>query len=144
MITFEYEDAITGIMKEVENLHVLAEKESKKALKKIGIAVSSTVAMTAPVSDVEHYYYKGQKKNNVHIADDVVYRVKKSRKAGLYYVSVSGGKNTWQKWHLANDGHVAQNGRFISGNHFVEKAEIKSEQQIESIIEDFIGEVIKD
>lgn len=143
-----YQEAIDGIRAEVARMSELMDKESGKALDEIGKVIEANVMMTAPVSDKEYYYYKNgkgesSKKENVHIADDVTRKVKRSKESKMKYVTVSGDKKTWRKWHLANDGHVAKNGKFVPGNHFADKAEIKSEHYIDNIIEKAMGGVIK-
>jgi len=141
-VKLDYKDAINGIRMDVAKMSVLMDKESGRALDEIGKVIEANVMMTAPVSDKEHYYYKGEKRKNVHIADDVEKKIKKSKTYKGKYVSVSGGKDTWRKWHLANDGHVAQNGKFIPGNHFADKAEVMSEDAIERIVDKALGGVI--
>lgn len=147
-VNFNYEEAIDGIRGEVARMSELLDKEAGKALDEIGKVIESNVMMTAPVSDKEYYYYRNGKggtgkKRNVHIADDVTRKVKKSKKSKMKYVSVSGDKDTWRKWHLANDGHVAKNGKFIPGNNFADKAEIMSEDSIDRIVEKAMEGVVK-
>ena len=142
-VNFNYEEAVDGIRGEVARMSELLDKEAGKALDEIGRVIESNVMMTAPVSDKEYYYSNGEKKKNVHIADDVTRKVKRSKKSKMKYVTVSGGKKTWQKWHLANDGHVAKNGKFIPGNHFADKAEIMSEGSIDRIVEKAMEGVVK-
>lgn len=141
--TISYQSAIEGINSEIVDMLDKMENGQKKVLAQIGETVAKNVKEVAPESDAEYYYYSGQKKLNVHIKDDVVYKVKHSRKAESNYVSVSGGSKTWRKWHLADEGHVAQNGRFVPGNGFVDKATIISAPAIDHIVDDMIGEIIK-
>ncbi len=144
----KYEEAIDEIRAKVARMSELMDKESSRALDEIGKVIESSVMMTAPVSDKEYYYYKNGKGErtrtwNVHIADDVTRKVKRSKESKMKYVTVSGDEKTWRKWHLANDGHVAKNGKFVPGNHFADKAEIKAEHYIDNIIEKAMGGVIK-
>ena len=140
---FDYQSAMNDISKDVNDLVTRADIAIKPALDEIGSVVAINVSRSAPLSDNEFYYYKGQKVSNTHIKDDVEYRIKKSRKMGCKYVSVSGGRKTWAKWHIVNDGHVAPNGRFIRGSHFIEKAIVNSESLINSVVDKFIGDVIR-
>lgn len=140
----EYKDALDDIAAEIYKLVEVADKNATPALKEIGGVVSTNVTRVAPVSDNDYYYSKGQKKNNVHLRDDVVFKIKKSRKTKGKYVSISGGKSTWPKWHVVNDGHVAENGKFIPGKHFVEKAMNASESQIDSVIERYLKGVAEE
>ncbi len=138
----EYKSQIEDIQNEVSKMQEQLGPESKKALTQIGEEASKVVRRTAPRSDKEKRYKNGRTVENVHIQDDVVYKVKKSRKSKENYVSVSGGKNTWPKWHVADEGHVAANGRFIPGNGFVEKATIQSGEVIDSIVDSFLGRIV--
>lgn len=140
--TMDYLEAIQGIQEDVERLLKNADTDSKKCLNRIGIAISYETSKTAKRSKNDYYWSKGEKKQNVHIADDVVYKVKKSRKTNQNYVSISGGKKTWPKWILANDGHVAQNGRFIPGNHFVEQSVKNSENAVDQIVNEYVGGIV--
>lgn len=147
-VNLDYKEAIDGIRAEVARMSELMDKESGKALDEIGKVIEANVMMTAPVSDKEYYYYKNGKgecgkKRNVHIADDVTRKVKRSKKSKMKYVTVSGGKDTWRKWHLANDGHVAANGKVIPGNKFADKAEIMSEESIDRIVKKAMEGVVK-
>lgn len=141
--TISYKDAIEGLNLEIQSMVEKTGKQSKDALNQIGAAVKRNVQTAAPVSEREYYYTDGQKKRNTHIKDDVVYKVKNSRKADSRYVSVSGGPDTWRKWHLADEGHVTQNGRFVPGNGFTEKAVVMSESEIDEIINNMIGEIVQ-
>lgn len=143
MTGFDYQDTLNGIFAEVNKIVENADRNINPVLNQIGSVVAVNVEMVAPVSDEDFYYYKGKKVSNTHIKDDVVYRVKKSRKMDCKYVSIGGGKKTWAKWHLANDGHVAENGKFVPGNHFVEKAVLKSEDKIESLVDAFVKGVVQ-
>lgn len=139
-----YKEVLEGMQINVSRIQELTEKRMKDALNKIGIAVKSAVAMTVPVSDKESYWYKGNKRENVHIADDIEYKIKKAKRTKELYVTISGGKKTWAKWHVANDGHVAQNGKFIQGNYFADKAVVKAENEIDDIVDSFLQEVVRD
>lgn len=143
MTGFDYQNALGDIFTEVNKMVENADRNINPALNQIGAVVAVNVESVAPVSDEDFYYYKGEKVPNTHIKDDVVYRVKKSRKMNCKYVSISGGKKTWAKWHLANDGHVAENGKFVPGSHFVERAVAKSEDKIESVVDAFVKGVVQ-
>lgn len=141
--TISYQTAMEGINDEIVEMLDKMENSPRQVLAQIGEVVAKNVEAVAPVSGEEYYYDSGQKKPNVHIKDDVVFKVKYSRKAESNYVSVSGGPKTWRKWHLADEGHVAQNGKFIPGSGFVDKATIMSEAAIDHIVDDMIGEIIE-
>lgn len=135
--SIEYQKALQGIYDDVTRIQNLADRDIKTVLKRIGIAVKAAVVMIVPESDKKFYYYKGQKKDNTHISQDVEYKVKKSRTTKERYVTISGGKKTWSKWHLANDGHVTPSGKFVPGNYFADKAVVKIENEVEDIVTDF-------
>lgn len=131
-----YEDAMRGMIDDIGNM--LNKVENNKAcLQKIGRVIKLEVETKAPISDKEFYYTSGCKYPNTHIKDDVIYKVKKSS-TGENYVSVSGGQKTWPKWHLVNDGHVATNGDWVEGTHFVDKIALGVEDLIDDIVVDFV------
>ena len=142
-VKLDYEGALSGIQQDVSKMLNTAEKDVIPALKHIGGAVAMQVENVAKRSNREFYYSNGKKKPNTHIQDDVVYNVKKSRKSKQNYVSISGGKKTWQKWHLVSDGHVAKNGRFVPGDKFVDKAAKNSEQDVDNIIDMYIRGILR-
>lgn len=139
-----YEEVIQGIQINVSRLQELTESGMKAALEKIGIAVKSAITMSVPISDKEFYWYEKSKRENVHIVDDIEYKIKKAKGTKELYVTISGGKRTWPKWHVSNDGHVAQNGKFIQGNYFADKAVVKAENEIDDIVDSFLQEVVRD
>lgn len=141
--TIRYQKAVEEVNDEIVAMMDKMKISPHKALIQIGEIVAQNVKIVAPESDQEYYYYSGQKRQNVHIKDDVVYKVKYSLAAGHNYVSVSGGSKTWRKWHVVDEGHVAQNGRFIPGTAFVNEATIISAPAIDRIVDDMIGEIIK-
>lgn len=141
--SIDYENSIQDLQKDISAMLDTLEEGVEPCLKQIGSVVSVEVERTAPRSDSEYYWYKGEKRQNTHIADDVVYKVKKKTYKHGPYVSISGGKKTWPKWVLANDGHVAENGKFIPGNHFVEKSAKASEEKVDGLINRLIKGVIE-
>lgn len=138
----DYKDAVGELQKDVEQLLSKTDENVAGCLKDIGQIVATETSRTAVRSNNEYYWSKGEKRKNTHIADDVEYKVKKARRTKTPYVSISGGKKTWPKWILANDGHVAKNGRFVPGNHFVDKSAKASEEKVDSIIDKFLREVV--
>lgn len=139
-----YEEVLEGIQIDISRLLKLAEDKRREALEKIGVAVESAISTTVPRSDKKFYWYKGNKRESVHIADDIEYKIKKAKGTKELYVTISGGEKTWQKWHVANDGHMVQNGKFVPGNYFADKAVIKAENQIDDIVDSFLKEVVRD
>ncbi len=139
-----YEEVLEGIQIDISRLLKLAEDKRRKALEKIGVAVEAAILTTVPRSDKEFYWYERKKRESVHIADDIEHKIKKAKGTKELYVTISGGEKTWQKWMVANDGHVAQNGKFIQGNYFADKAVVKAENEIDDIVDSFLQEVVRD
>lgn len=138
-----YKETIQDMEKDVGRLSNFAAEQTRPVLDEIGKTISDIVKRTAPRSENDYYYSNGHKVKNTHIADDVIYKVKKSKRTGEQYVSVSGGKKTWAKWHLVNDGHVASNGNYVKGNYFVDKAEVRSETPVDDIVDDFLRRMVE-
>ena len=139
-----YEEVLEGIQIDISRLLKLAEDKRREALEKIGVAVESAITATVPRSDNVFYWYEGSKRESVHIAEDIEHRIKKARGTKELYVTISGGEKTWQKWLVVNDGHVAQNGKFVPGNYFADKAVVKAENEIDDIVDSFLQEVVRD
>lgn len=59
-------------------------------------------------------------KHGVHLADDVKMSVKATDKKAT--ITVKGGAKTGKLWWAVDNGHVAQNGFFVPGVHFTDKA----------------------
>lgn len=127
-----YEEAMRGMVDEVGTMLTKVEN-NKPVLRKIGRILKLEIETKAPVSDIDYSKRRGK-----HIKDDVVFKVKKSKATGENYVSVSGGKDTWPKWHLVNDGHIAPNGKWVEGNHFVDKVALNVEEVIDDVVVDFV------
>lgn len=129
----DYKDAISNMQAEVNKL-TLRSSDVDKTLKQIGKVVKSAIEFTAPMST--------GRRTTKHIVHDVTYKLKTSKASGQRYVSVRGGKETGWKWEMVNDGHVALNGKFIPGNHFVDKAVASCEREVDSIIEARLREIL--
>lgn len=79
-------------------------------------------------------------KHGVHLADDVKMSVRVTdRKASI---TVNGGKNTGGYWFMVDNGHVAQNGRFVQGAHFTDKAYNATEvsEPVDKLIQEILNE----
>jgi hypothetical protein len=106
----------------------------KECLREIGKTIKGYVRQYAP---------KRSKKNQTHIIDDIKSSVKKSKTTGNYFVTVSGGPGSGYRWNWVNGGHVAANGRFVEGNHFVDKAEKACEPEVMTIVDKYIERALK-
>lgn len=140
--SIDYNEAFESMQEDVSKLVATADRKVTPCLKEIGSVIATEVQRHAVRSDNEYYWSNGVRKPNTHIIDDVTYKVGRARKTKAQFVSVSGGKKTWAKWILANDGHVAENGRFVPGNHFVDKTEKASERNVERIVDRFLKEIV--
>lgn len=119
------------------------DNELKKVLRKIGAQVKKKVKQYAPNKTQNPSYSDFGEGEYKHIKDDITYKVKKSS-SGQLYVSVKGGKTTGYKWHWVNEGHIAQNGHFIPGTHFVDKAEASASDDINDAVDKFMEDLFKD
>lgn len=156
----DYGNALENMQGDIQKLLENADANINPTLRKIGSVIATEATRHAPEhqsqylahmpdgsvrwvkSNPDYYWSKGQKKPNTHIAKDVTYKIGKARKTKSKFVSVSGGSKTWPKWILANDGHVASNGRFIAGSHFVEKTEKASEKYVDHIVDEFLKGIV--
>lgn len=76
--------------------------------------------------------------HGVHLADDVKLNVKATEKKAT--ITVSGGKKTGSLWFIVDNGHIAQNGRFVGGAHFTDKAYRATD--VETPVNRFIQEIL--
>lgn len=125
------------IQKEVGQIQrMFNDNDIKEILRKIGTAIKKHVKEYAPKSE------ESRKMGEKHIKDDITFKIKKNRNGELY-VSVRGGRDTGYKWNWVNGGHIAQNGKFIPGSHFVDKAQISAESDINSILDNYLKKVVE-
>lgn len=76
--------------------------------------------------------------HGVHMADDVKMSVSVGDKKTS--ITVKGGKKTGSLWFIVDNGHVAQNGKFVPGAHFTDKAYNATE--VEGPVDKFIQEIL--
>lgn len=117
------------------------DKTLKQVLRKVGQAMKKKVLQYAPGKTQNPSYADFNQSEYKHIREDITYKVRKSS-TGQLYVSVKGGKTTGYKWHWLNEGHIAQNGRFVPGTHFVDKAEASSADDINEAIDEFLEDIL--
>lgn len=115
----------------------------RKVLRKIGTVTKKKVQQYAPEHSTAPSYADFSEGEYKHIKDDIKFVVKKSS-TGELYVSVRGGKTTGYKWLWVNDGHIAQDGSYVPGTHFVDKAEATAEDDINRTIDAFMEDILKD
>lgn len=78
--------------------------------------------------------------HGVHMADDVVLSVNSGQRKTS--ITVKGGKRTGSLWFIVDNGHVAQNGRFIPGANFTDKA--YNATNVTEPVDSLIQEILKD
>ena len=138
-------EELTGIRADLYELRKLPDEVSKEALFEVGKTLMHAVQDALPRSDKEYDSKNGRRKKHVHLKDDVKYWVDHAKGSGPLYVSIYGGYDTGYKWGWINDGYIhAKSHEFVPGIHFLEKAIVRSQSTIESIIDDYLEEGLKD
>lgn len=133
------DEALKDIMDEIKRIPELTEKQEKKVMEQIRDVLVKKVRENLPKSAGKGTNYDGSRPY-VHMRDDVKASIKS--KGGLSSITVCGGKLTAFKWHLVNDGVRDSKGRVrINPTHFVDKAVIQAEPEIEKLIDDLVAEV---
>lgn len=138
-VNMDSNDAFMEIMEDIKRIPELTEKHEKKIMSRIRDVLVEKVKANLPRSAGAATNYDGSKPY-VHMRDDIKSSVKS--KGGLSSVLISGGKKTAFKWHLVNDGARDKNGNVKTvATHFVDKAVIQAEPEIENLIDELIAEV---
>lgn len=135
-------DDIQKFVGELQN-KVSDEKLIKRMLREIGKYIKEVVHKYAPARSANPSYSDAGMDNYKHIVDDITFSVKRSKSEDNHYVSIKGGKWTGYKWLWVNDGHVAQDGTFVPGCHFVDKAEKASTDGVNEIVEKYVKEALR-
>lgn len=141
----DFEEQWLSVEKYIGSIQDKLEDETtiKSCLRDIGNVIKKYVKQYAPRPSEHPSYSDAGKGNYKHIVDDIKSSVKKSRANGQYYVTVHGGKWTGYKWLWVNSGHVDEQGNKIEGCHFVDKAEVASEKDIETIVDKYIKDAME-
>ena len=144
-ITDDFDEAWKDIEQFVGSIQdkITNEGAIKRCLKEIGKEIQQTVRRFAPKRSKNPSYSDAGKDQYRHIMDDITYTVRKSRTTRQYYVSVHGKKWTGYKWLWVNDGHMMKNGTWVSGNHFVDKAEAASSNAVNTIVDRYIKDALE-
>lgn len=145
-ITDNFEESWAEIEAYVASLQdkIADEKDIKRFLRDIGKSIAKAVKRYAPRRSQNPSFSDFPKSEYKHIIDDIGYSVKKSKSTNQWYVSVHGKKWTGYKWLWVNDGHLTKDGDWMEGNHFVDKAEAASSQEVNDIIDKFMKDALKD
>lgn len=103
----------------------------ERILKKSGKAIKGNVRINLKRSKINCPDYK-------HMVDDIQESTYKN-KYGNKTTRVRGGKKTGRKWHLLNDGTYK-----MDATHFMDKALMDSEEEINSIIDEELRGIFND
>ena len=137
-VEFKSNNAFKDIMEDISRIPELVEKEEKKVMKRIRDVLVEKVKANLP-RGAGGTNYDGSKPY-VHMRDDIKSFIRS--KDGIVSLIISGGKKTAHKWHMVNDGTLDSKGRVKTvATHFVDKAMIQAEPEIEKIVDELIAEV---
>lgn len=140
-----YKKELEDIRAVTSQLQIKAEDGFQPVLGEIGKTVVKAVRRVVPVSDRTYYYRRGRREPIVHFVDDVIYRVWRSKgRYALRYVSIGGGEKTGGLWHIVNDGHIAQDGTWVQGALFIERAQALALRDVDRLVDDFLRGVVED
>lgn len=144
-ITDDFDESWKDVQEFVGSLQDIIADEGavKRCLKEIGVTIQQAVRKFAPKRTQKPSYSDTGKGRYVHIMDDITYNVKKSKSTKQYYVTIHGRKWTGYKWLWVNDGHVMKDGTWVSGNHFVDKAEATSSDAVNTIVDRYIKDALE-
>lgn len=118
--------------KEFTDMQKALESEIKEVGKQIGEELKTNTEICMPRE-------KGEPRHGIHADEEVTLKVSKGK--NKVNVSVQGGTVMGKLWWLIDDGHVAQNGRFIGGAHFTDRAYEKTNSQ--SYIDELLQRIIR-
>lgn len=131
-------DAFKYIMEDIARIPELTEKEEKNVMKKIRDVLVEKVKANLPRSSGGTNYDGSNP--YVHMKDDIKASIKS--KNGIVSLIIFGGKKTAHKWHMVNDGTRDSKGRMkTAASHFVDKAIIQAEPEIDNIVDELLAEV---
>ena len=137
-VNMDSNDAFKYIMEDIARIPELTEKEEKNVMKKIRDVLVEKVKANLPRSSGGTNYDGSNP--YVHMKDDIKASIKS--KNGIVSLIIFGGKKTAHKWHMVNDGTRDSKGRMkTAASHFVDKAMIQAEPEIDNIIDELLAEV---
>ena len=129
--TFEY-GALNDLAAEFVQMDEALKDEIKSTAQEIGNNLKANT-----VSALGSHRTK-EPKHGTYFADDVKMSTSVNDKRAS--IKVNGGKATGRLWWAVDNGHVAQNGRFVQGIHFTDEAYSKT--NVERPVDDLIQRVI--
>lgn len=122
--------AVSSIMDEFGDMDKTFKSQIKETAQKIGQQLKKNTENAIPRTVPP--------KHGVHMADDVRMSVKVTDTRTA--ITVQGGKKTGSLWFIVDNGHVAQNGRFVDGVHFTDKA--YSATEVDAPVDKMIQELL--
>ena len=130
--SFEY-GALNELAAEFIQMDDTLKSEIKSTARSIGNSLKSNTETELAAHRTK------EPKHGTYFADDVKLSVSAGEKRAT--ITVSGGKATGRLWWTVDNGHVAQNGRFVSGIHFTDSAYNKTEVEapVDSLIQGILG-----
>lgn len=139
-VSMEDGGTFSAILKEIGQIPQVAEGQAKNTINRCKDVIVKRVRDNLPRSDADGSNYDGSNPY-IHMRDDIKGKVKVS-KEGTVSLTVMGGKKTAYKWHMVNDGTREPNGAVKTrATHFIDKAVVQSEAEIERLIDDLVAEV---
>lgn len=118
--------------KEFYDMQKALEGEIKEIGQEIGQELKRNVEATIPVEE-------GNPKHGTHAVDEVKVSVRKKKES--IKITAEGGKVMGGYWWLIDNGHVAQDGTFVPGAHFTDKAYEMTD--VEGRVENLLSRIIK-
>ena len=130
--TFEY-GALNDLAAEFVQMDAALKEEIRDTARDIGKELQSNT-----VTALDAHRTK-EPKHGTYFADDVKMSTTVNEKRAS--IKVNGGKATGRLWWTVDNGHVAQNGKFVPGIHFTDEAYNKTnvEGPVDSLIQRVIG-----
>jgi len=123
-------DALNELSKEFLMINDELKSKIKNTATEIGQSLKHNTEMYIPKAP--------KATHGVHLADEVKMSVKVTDKKAT--ITVNGGKKTGGYWFIVDNGHIAQNGKFIGGAHFTDKA--YKATNVERPVDALISEVL--
>lgn len=137
-VNMDSDDAFKYIMEDIARIPDIAEQEEKNVMKRIRDVLVEKVKANLPRSSGGTNY--DGSKPYVHMRDDIKASIKS--KNGFISLVIFGGKKTAHKWHMVNDGTRDSAGEIkTTATHFIEKAMIQAEPEIDKIVDELLAEV---
>ena len=112
-VTFEY-SALNDLAAEF----IQMDEKLKAEIKEVADTIGAELKTNTEAALVSHK--TKEPKHGTYFYDDVKLKVKTNDKRAS--ITVNGGKATGRLWFAVDNGHVAQNGKFVAGLNFTDQA----------------------